>query len=244
MAIRYSFSPRPSSQSCSLVSHCTNSPNRLPPRPPACTCLTFSFFPRHSFAASSIAAPSLCCRRCRVSPAGTPPPTSARTPRTPPPRGSSPPLLALSSILRFDGFPRSPWTTALSPRFFNAFSSRFTCRTLNPNSSAASRCVISFFLAFFNATSRSLSACVISSCPSCIPKAWGCQGDISTLLKGDIITLPEQVGSFCIPCVDVPYRVRYTIRGMGMKIPPEVRAAMTEIARKFGRQGGKRLRRT
>jgi hypothetical protein len=27
---------------------------------------------------------------------------------------------------------------------------------------------------------------------------------------------------------------------MGMKIPPEVRAAMTEIARTFGRQGGKK----
>jgi hypothetical protein len=26
---------------------------------------------------------------------------------------------------------------------------------------------------------------------------------------------------------------------MGIKIPPEVRAAMTEIARKFGSQGGK-----
>jgi hypothetical protein len=26
---------------------------------------------------------------------------------------------------------------------------------------------------------------------------------------------------------------------MGLKIPPEVRAAMAEIARKFGRQGGK-----
>jgi hypothetical protein len=26
---------------------------------------------------------------------------------------------------------------------------------------------------------------------------------------------------------------------MGIKIPPEIRAAMTEIARKFGRQGGK-----
>src|ERR1019366_8864230 len=30
-----------------------------------------------------------------------------------------------------------------------------------------------FFLAFFNVTKRSLSACVISSSPSCIPKAWG-----------------------------------------------------------------------
>ena len=27
---------------------------------------------------------------------------------------------------------------------------------------------------------------------------------------------------------------------MGIKIPPEVRAAMTEIARQFGRQGGKK----
>jgi hypothetical protein len=27
---------------------------------------------------------------------------------------------------------------------------------------------------------------------------------------------------------------------MGIKIPPEVRAAMTEIARTFGRQGGKK----
>ena len=27
---------------------------------------------------------------------------------------------------------------------------------------------------------------------------------------------------------------------MGMRIPPEVRAAMTEIARTFGRQGGKK----
>jgi len=50
----------------------------------------------------------------------------------------------------------------------------------------AARPVISFFLAFFNATSRSLSACVMSSCPSCIPKAWGCQDDISTLLKATL----------------------------------------------------------
>src|SRR5256885_16882450 len=64
---------------------------------------------------------------------------------------------------------------------------------LNLNSLAASPCVISFFLVFFNATSRSLSTWVISSCPSCIPKAWGCQDDISTLLKDDIlILLPHQ----------------------------------------------------
>jgi hypothetical protein len=35
------------------------------------------------------------------------------------------------------------------------------------------------------------------------------------------------------------YRVRCTIEGMSLKIPPEVRAAMAEIARKFGTQGGK-----
>ena len=29
IAIKYSFSPRPSSQSCSEVSHCTSSPQRL-----------------------------------------------------------------------------------------------------------------------------------------------------------------------------------------------------------------------
>src|SRR5439155_3672795 len=92
-------------------------------------------------------------------------------------------------------FPRSPWTTTLSPRCFNPDSSRCTCRVLSSNSSAASRCVINFFLAFFKATRRSLSAWVISSCPSCIPQAWGCQDDISTLLKGDIITLLPQIAT-------------------------------------------------
>src|SRR5207248_4336661 len=101
----------------------------------------------------------------------------------------------LSSILRLDGFPRSPWTTALSPPSFSPYSSRCTCRMLNLNSSAASRCVISSFLAFFSVTSRSLSAWVMSSCPSCIPQAWGCQDDISTLLKGDIITLLPQIAT-------------------------------------------------
>src|SRR5437867_1676461 len=40
--------------------------------------------------------------------------------------------------------------------------------------------------------SRSLLACVISSCPSCIPIAWRCQEDISTSLKGDILMLLPQ----------------------------------------------------
>src|SRR5450755_2055325 len=48
MAIRYSFSPRPSNQSCSLVSHCTSSPNRLRRGRQTCTCWIFSFFARHS----------------------------------------------------------------------------------------------------------------------------------------------------------------------------------------------------
>src|SRR5213080_600872 len=71
---------------------------------------------------------------------------------------------------------------------------------LNLNSLAASPCVISFFLVFFNATSRSLSTWVISSCPSCIPKAWGCQDDISTLLKDDILILLPHLCHLCHLC--------------------------------------------
>ena len=33
------------------------------------------------------------------------------------------------------------------------------------------------------------------------------------------------------------------MESMSVKIPPEVRAAMTEISRKFGRQGGKKAAR-
>ena len=62
-----------------------------------------------------------------------------------------------ASILRFDGLPRNPWTTALSPSFFKPYSSRCTCRTLNFSSSAASRCVIRFFFAFFNADCEPLA---------------------------------------------------------------------------------------
>src|SRR5207248_6093374 len=53
-------------------------------------------------------------------------------------------------------------------------------------------CLISLFFTFRSVTSRSLSPSVISSGPSCISPAWGCQEDISTLLKGDIITLLPQ----------------------------------------------------
>src|SRR5450755_2804694 len=193
MAIRYSFSPRPSNQSCSLVSHCTSSPNRLRRGRQTCTCWIFSFFARHSLpriihvrTVSLLA--SIPCLLPRYSAAKVGPNPSY----TGPDKIFTACFSIFSSIRRFDGFPRSPWTTALSPRFFRAYSSRFTCRVLKPSSSAASRCVISFFLAFFNVTSRSRSAWVISSCPSCIPQAWGCQQDISTLLKGDIITLLPQ----------------------------------------------------
>ena len=41
----------------------------------------------------------------------------------------------------------------------------------------------------------------------------------------------------------LPYPVRCTIKGMSVKIPADVRAAMTEIARKFGREGGKKAAR-
>jgi hypothetical protein len=54
---------------------------------------------------------------------------------------------------------------------------------------------VSFFFAFFSGTSRSLSAWVMSSCPSCIPTAWGCQGDISILPKYDILTLLPQTAA-------------------------------------------------
>src|ERR1041385_7219061 len=103
-----------------------------------------------------------------------------------------------SSICRFDDFPRKPWITALSPRWFSAYSNRFTCRTLSPNSSAAACCVITRFFAFFNITNRSRSPGFINSCPSSISQAWSCQGDISTLLKGDIITLLPQQHSLTI----------------------------------------------
>src|SRR6202162_2432972 len=196
MAIRYNFSPRPSSQSCSLVSHCTNSPNRLRRGRQVWTCLTFSFFPRHSLARiiHCRTVSLLTSRPCLLSKYSAanvgPNPSYTDADKICPACRST-----FSSIRRFEARPRSPWTTALSPRCFIPSSSRCTCRMLRSNSSAASRWVIRFFFAFFKATSRSLSACVISSCPSCIPQAWGCQDDISTLLKGDIITLPPHVGS-------------------------------------------------
>src|ERR1700691_2083900 len=91
---------------------------------------------------------------------------------------------------------------------------------LNSSSSAASRCVSSFFLTFFNATSRSRSAWVISSRPSCIPKVWGCQDDISTLLKGDIITLlPHDEDRKTTPLEDVVDNMRRVLSIKPAQLP-------------------------
>ena len=122
---------------------------------------------------SSTAAPSPGSPRSRVSWPGTPPPVSARIPGTPAAQNRHRLLFGLRiRSCRLDGSPRSPCTTALSPRRFSARSRRRTCRSVMPSSSAACFCVISFFLAFFKATSRSRSACVISSCPSATSPAW------------------------------------------------------------------------
>jgi hypothetical protein len=61
-------------------------------------------------------------------------------------------------IVRLDGNPHNARTTALSPRRFSARSRRRTCLSVMPSSSAACFWIISFFLAFFKATSRSRSA--------------------------------------------------------------------------------------
>ena len=47
---------------------------------------------------------------------------------------------------------------------------------------------------FRNATNRTLSTRVISSCPSAVPPAWNCQGDISTLPQGHILALLPKAG--------------------------------------------------
>src|SRR6266481_692073 len=122
---------------------------------------------------------------------------------------------------------------------------------LNPNSSAAAHCVISFFLAFFNATSRSLSAWVISSCPSCIPKAWGCQDDISTLLKDDILILLPQMHNpkdGAIKEWDTPviflvvflHFVAYTSLAANewLRIPPEKETPSTRLRQTGGTTSG------
>src|SRR5215472_18695061 len=119
MAIRYSFSPLPSNQSCSLVSHCTSSPNRLRRGRQGCTCGTLAFFPHHSLAriihcrTVSLLASILCFwANCSAASVG---PNPAYTGAD---RICTACRSIFSSILRLDGLPRSPWTTPLSPCFF------------------------------------------------------------------------------------------------------------------------------
>src|SRR6266542_5652 len=159
--------PRPSNQSWSLVSHCTSSPKRLRRGRHSWIFSTCCFRARHSLApiihcrtVSRLA--SMSCFLARYSAASVGP-----NPRY---TGCARILTASCSvsplILRLEGSPRSPCATILSPRRFSSRSRRLTCLSVIPSSSAASFCVISFFFAFFRATRRSRSACVISSCPS------------------------------------------------------------------------------
>src|ERR1039457_1735227 len=173
MLISKISSPRPSSQSWSLVSHCTSLPNRLRRRRHSCTFSTRRLPGRahlapliHCRTVSRLT--SISCFLARYSAASV----------GPNPRYTDCDRIVTAScsvsalILRLDGSPRSAWATTLSPRRFSCRSRRLTCLSVTPSSSAASFCVISFFFAFFRATRRSRSACVISSCPSATSPAW------------------------------------------------------------------------
>src|ERR1017187_4328258 len=173
MLISKISSPRPSSQSWSLVSHCTSSPNRLRRGRHSCTFSTRCLRGRHNLAPiihcrTVSRLTSISCFLARYSAASV----------GPNPRYTGCDRIVTAScsvsalILRLDGSPRSAWATTLSPRRFSCRSRRLTCLSVTPSSSAASFCVISFFFAFFRATRRSRSACVISSCPSATSPAW------------------------------------------------------------------------
>src|ERR1700730_14135297 len=173
MLISKISSPRPSNQSWSLVSHCTNSPKRLRRGRHSWIFSTLCLRARHSFAwiihcRAVSRLTSMSCFLAKYSDASV----------GPNPRYTGLLKMATAScsvsaaILRLDGSPRNACTTALSPRRFSARSRRRTCLSVFPSSSAACFCVISFFLAFFKATSRSRSACVITSCPSAPSPAW------------------------------------------------------------------------
>jgi len=75
----------------------------------------------------------------------------------------------LQRSFRFDRLPRRPWITAWSPSCFNFTSNRRICRSVCPISSAAWRCVISPYLAFFRAISRSRSRWVMVRAPCSDP---------------------------------------------------------------------------
>ncbi len=134
---------------------CTSSPQRVRRGLRRCICSGFRLRPRHSL-------PSIIqCRRVSlltVSPCLLLKYSAARV--GPNPAYTSSDKIRIASCLvasgnrRGDGCPRNPCITALSPCFFSAFTNRFTCRKLTPNSPAACACVITPFFAFRNVTSR------------------------------------------------------------------------------------------
>src|ERR1035441_5613273 len=177
-------SPRPSNQSWSLVSHCTSSPYTATPRTPFMDLRDVLLPPSPQLGLHHPSPHRLPAHLDGVFLAQV-----LRRQRRPNPRYTGRDRIATASrsvsamILRLEGSPRRPCATTWSPRRFSSRSRRRTCLSVIPSSSAASFCVISFFFAFFRATRRSRSACVISSCPSGIPQAWSRQQDISTLRK-------------------------------------------------------------
>src|SRR6202040_2958228 len=146
MAIRYSWGPRPSSQSCSLVSHCTSSPQQLRRARQPCTSTSLArpafqippaifhfrrvslltempcFSPKYSLA--SVGPKSAYSRWTRA--------IASRC--------------VFSASLRLDFRPRRPCTTTASPFRFILFTSLRTHRGLTSIRSAAFFCVT--FLSF------------------------------------------------------------------------------------------------
>src|SRR5271157_1601648 len=141
MATKYSRGPRPSSQSCTEVSHCTNSPRQLRRDRHTCTSSTFRRFPRRNPAAISHCRSvslltSTACSLAKYSQASVGPKSryfvftsfSVRVRR-------------LSGKRRFDTFPRSRCTTPRSPCSSIRTNNLRTSRSLIPKCPAASPCV-------------------------------------------------------------------------------------------------------
>src|SRR5437667_5544832 len=157
IATRYSLGPRPSSQSCSEVSHCTSSPRQPPRGRHTCTSSTSRRFTRRS------PAPISHCRSvslltstwwflARYSQASVGPKSRyfACT-------SFSVLVRTLSGRRRFDTRPRPRCTTPRSPSFFTRRSSSLTQRSLTPNCCAAARCVKCFRFTSCKIFSRSRS---------------------------------------------------------------------------------------
>src|ERR1017187_1754656 len=131
-------SPRPSNQSWSLVSHCTSSPKRLRRGRHSWIFSTRCFPGRHSFA---LVIHSRTVSRLTSMPCFLPRYSEASV--GPNPRYTGCDRMATASfsvsalIFRFDGGPRSPCATTLSPRRFSSRSRRRLCLSVIPSSSAA-----------------------------------------------------------------------------------------------------------